>query len=34
MNTESDWDEAEYLKDYLAGRLRSTAIVKNITAAL
>ena len=34
MNTESDWDEAEYLKDYLAGRLRSTAIVKNITGTL
>ena len=34
MNTESDCDEAEYLKDYLAGRLRSKAVVKNITGTL
>ena len=34
MNTESDCDEAEYLMDYLAGRLRSTAVVKNITGTL
>ena len=34
MYTGSDSDEAEDLKDYLSGKLRSTAVLRNITGIL